>query len=280
MIFYVIIAEREMKKNLILFITAFVLVQDCAVAAITVKKAAPVATKQASATDAGASLIPTVVGLVSGVKQLTQQQKQLTAECVPTSQEVNFVNDTMKEWAKTGAMTADEVERALGMRRCSSASGGYQAAVRVGVGTDNDTNICYDWFGGSGDEGMIWYKYPVAVSTYYCTDGSLNSCSEKYRQYVSNIYDVFNLIDFSTADYTAQEATMAAKLISKIENCSYAKLNAKKRAMWGEFLTDTISNMGQNTNTGAIMQAVGGVTGGGSGALQSLGGIAAQFLDK
>ena len=74
---------------------------------------------------------------------------------------------------------------------------------------------------------------------------------------------------------------MAAKLISKIEKCSYSKLNAKKKAMWGEFLVDTIGSVGQKTNTAAIMQTVGSVANsGGMGALQSLGGIASQFMDR
>ena len=72
---------------------------------------------------------------------------------------------------------------------------------------------------------------------------------------------------------------MAGKLIAKIEQCSYAKLNAKKKAMWGEFLVGTIGNLGQKTNTSAIMQTVSGVANtGGAGLMQSLGGIATQFI--
>ena len=74
--------------------------------------------------------------------------------------------------------------------------------------------------------------------------------------------------------------TMASKLIAKIENCSNSKLNAKKRAMWSEFLMGTISNIGQPTNTGSIMEQVSNIagSGGGLGSLSSLGAIASQFL--
>lgn len=267
-----------MKKFLLLFIATIFMAQDAAMA-VTIKKAAPVATKPTSVADTGASLVPTVLSLVSGVKQLTQQQKALTAECIPSSAEVNFVNNTIKEWAKTGAKTADEVQTSLGMKRCTTPTGGYQSTIRIAEGTDEKDLICYDWFGGSGNDGMVWEKFPMAVSTYYCTDGSLTGCSDKNKQYVSNIYDVFNLIDFDTADYTQQEAKMAGTLISKIENCSYAKLNAKKKALWGEFLIDTVGGLGQKTNTATIMQTVGGVANsGGMGALQSLGSIATQFM--
>lgn len=268
-----------MNKFLLIFIGAVFMAQNAAMGAISIKKAAPVATKQSSITDNTGSLVGTVLGLVNSVKQLTQQQKALTAECIPSNAEINFVNNTVKEWAKTGAKTADEVQTALGMKRCTTPTGGYQANVRIAEGADEKDMLCYDWFGGSGNEGMVWEKFPMAVSTYYCTDGSLTTCSDKYKQYVSNIYDVFNLIDFDTTDYTQQEAKMAGVLISKIENCSYAKLNAKKKALWGEFLVDTVGNLGQKTNTATIMQTVGSVANsGGMGALQSLGSVATQFI--
>ena len=165
------------------------------------------------------------------------------------------------------------------MKRCTTPSGGYQANVRIAEGTDEKDMLCYDWFGGSGDKDMVWEGFPVAVSTFYCTDGSLTSCSDKNKQYVSNIYDIFNLVDFETEDFTTEEAKMASVLLSKIENCSYAKLNAKKRALYGQFVMDTVGSLGQKTNTGAIMQTVSGVANsGGMGALQSLGSIATQFM--
>lgn len=271
-----------MKKFLLIFIGLFVTVQNAG-AAVAIKKAPTVATKQTSAKDTGASLLPTVMNLVSGVQQLNQKQKQLTAECVPTSQELNWVNNMVKEWAKTGAASKSEVEQAMsGMHPCADGDT-YEASVRLAADTDETDFICYDTFVANTDQGTVWYGYPKATSTYYCSDGSL-SCNEKKRVNVSNIYDVFNLIDFSEADYTASELTMASKLMAKIENCSNAKLSAKKRAMWGEFLTSSLGSMGQKTNTGNIMQTVSGVTsnmgGGFGGAMQSLSGIASQFLPQ
>jgi hypothetical protein len=103
---------------------------------------------------------------------------------------------------------------------------------------------------------------------------------------VSNAYDLFNKIDFSQADFTQSEVTMAGKLFGKVENCSSSKLSAKKKALWGEFLTNTVSSVGQKTNTGTIMEQVSSITGsvgGGGGALGSLGSlgsIATQFMSK
>lgn len=268
-----------MNRFFMFFIACFLVTQNVAMGAISIKKAAPVAAKQNSVMDDSGSVLGTVVGLVAKVQQLTQQQKTLTAECIPSSSEISFVNNMMKEWAKTGLMTAEEAQMALGMNPCLSPTGGYQASVSISEGVNEQELICYDWFGGSSNEGMVWEKFPMASSAYYCTDGSLSGCSSKNRQNVSNIYDVFNLIDFDTTDYTKQEAAMASKLISKIENCSYAKLNAKKKALWGEFLVDTIGGMGQKTNTETIMQTVSGVANSsGMGALQSLGSIATQFM--
>ena len=252
--------------------------------AVTIKKAAPVVKQQASAQNIGANLLPTVMGLVSGVQALNQQQKALTAECIPSSQEINFVNNTIKEWAKTGAATAAEAATSLGMEKCQTASGGYEKSVRLSALTEDAEQVCFDFFGDTADQGTVWEGFPKAVSTYYCTDESEKSCAEKYRKQVSNIYDVFNLIDFTEADYTASEAKMAATLTAKIENCSHAKLSAKKKALWGEFLTTTVGGLGQKTNTASVMETVSGMAGSlGGGAMQSLGSIgsiATQFLNK
>ena len=275
-----------MRKVLLIFVGFFVAAQQCASAAVTIKKAAPVATKQTSVKDTGASLLPSVLNLVSGVQQLSQKQKALTDDCIPTSQEITWVNNMVKEWAKTGDTNSDDVEKAMdGMERCSSANGGYEASVRMAADID-DYELCYDYFDSSADKGTVWHMFPKASKAYYCKDGEVTGCKEKNRVYMSNIYDVFNMIDFSENDYTTSELTMASKLMAKIENCSNAKISAKKRAMWGEFLMSSVGSVGQKTNTGNIMQVVQGVSGsvgngsGFSGALQSLSGIANQFIPQ
>ena len=273
-----------MKKFLLFFIGGLVAVHSTA-GAVAINKAPSVATKQVTAVDAGASLLPGVLNLVTGVMQLNQKQKALTAECIPTSQEINFVNNIIKEWAKTGVATADEIENGKmdGMKPCETGET-YESSVRIAADLGEDGLICYDYY--KDDEHAVWYKFPKASSAYYCTDGSLSGCGEKNKKHVSNIYTVFNMVDFSDADYTAQEAKLAGNLIAKIEKCSNAKLSARKKEMWGEFLVGTVGGLGQKTDTATIMQTVSGMansfSGGGSG-LQSLGGLkdlASQFLAK
>lgn len=246
--------------------------------AVTVKKAAPVAKKESNTSSTTASLVPTVLNLVSGIQALNAKQNQMTAECIPTAAEINFVNQTIKEWAKTGAATAEEALSQLKMQPCPK-EWSYASSVQSDAGMNERNIVCVDVF---KDAGMIWDGYPMASHATYCADGS-DTCGTKDQRTASNIYNVFNLIDFSQADYTAQEGTVAAALVAKIENCSDAKLSAKKRALWQEFLTGTIGNMGQSTNTGAIMQQVESISssgGGFGGALQSLSGIATQFMDR
>lgn len=267
-----------MKKFLSIF-SAVVIACPGGAAAVTIKKAVPVAPKTTSVAESTGSLVPSVLGLVSTIKTLDAKVKALTAECIPSAAEIAFVNNTVKEWAKTGASTADEAEKALGMKRCKTATGGYAQAIEINAGESDDL-ICTDWFGGAGNAGMVWENFPMAAKATYCADGSFE-CGNSQKKTVSNIYDVFNLIDFGTEDYTAAELKMASVLQAKIEKCSAAKLSAAKRAMWGEFLVDTISNMGQQTNTGAIMQSVGSIsTGGLGGGISSLSGLAGQLLDK
>jgi len=273
--------QERMKKTLLIFAAIVTVCPNWAHGAVTIKKAAPVSTKATSPVESTGSLVPTVLGLVGAVKQLDAKTKELTAECIPTAAEITFVNNTVKEWAKTGASTADEAEKALGMRRCRDvSSGGYARMVEMNAGDDDDEFLCTDWFGGPGNVGMVWENFPMAAKATYCADGSFE-CGNSQKKTVSNIYNIFNLIDFSDADYTPSEAKMASQLMAKIEKCSDAKLSATKRAMWGEFLVNTISNVGQPTNTGAIMQSVGNISNSGlGGGISSLSGLATQLLNK
>lgn len=271
-----------MNKKILFLAGVFVMAHSVAMGAIAIKKAAPVATQQKSGVESATSLLPTVMNLVSGVQQINQQTQALTVECVPTNQEIADVNALVKEWAKTGSMSAQEAFNSLGVSNCSSTGSSYESLIRS-FGDDLDSNLmCFDSFTGKENDNMIWKGYPKAAKTYYCSDGGIDQCSEKNKVYITNMYEIFNLIDFSEQDYTESEAKLASKLMSKIENCSPVRLSAKKRALMGNFVISAIGNMGQKTNTGAIMDVVGSVANssgsGAGGMLQSLGGIATQFL--
>lgn len=269
-----------MKKFLLIFIGVLLVTQNSAVSAVSIKKAAPVATKQASKIDASASLLPSVLNLVGSVTQLTQQQRQLSEECVPTSSEINWVNDMVKEWAKTGAANRDNVFDKLdsGAEACDG-SDKYSSSVED-YGDDAESgDICYDTF---KDEGMVWDGFPKAAKASYCKDNPGGTCSAKNKVHVSNIYDIFDIVDFDDADYTKDEAKMAAKLNEKMEKCAPAKIKAKKAELGMQFVSDTVGNLGKGANTSSIMQAVTNVAGstgnGAGGMLQSLGGVATMLM--
>lgn len=255
-------------------------------AAITVKKSAPVEVKETDSLSSVSSLLPSVIGMIGTVQQLKAQEKELTEECLPSSQDVTFVNNMIKEWAASGSssLSKKEVWDKLGRKSCVDFGSSYASSVSL-MGEDKDAIICFDSFSDTADKNTIWEGYPKAAIASYCSDGSL-SCSGSKKKQVTNLYDLFNLIDFETRDYTADEAARASAILSKVENCSYAKLSAKKKAMWGNMLNTTISTLGQPTNTGSIMEQVSGIVGnmGGSsglgGTLNSLGGIATQFLGQ
>lgn len=241
---------------------------------VTINKAKPVAKKQTTTTDSATSLIPTVLGIVSTVQQLNAKQTALTADCVPSAQEIRFVNEMVQEWAKIGSSNASTAIAALGMARCDT-SDGYAARIKAYAGTDETAYMCVDWF---NEPAAVWYQYPKATVVSYCEDGS-TSC--KNKKTASNIYNIFALVDFNEKDLVGSEISMANKLKEKLEKCSDAKINAQKREMWGSFLIDTVGNLGQGTNTGAIMQQVqSGVSsgGGGIGSLGSLGDMIGNFM--
>lgn len=270
-----------MKKNQIIFVALLLCATvNAAKAAVAIKKAAPVATQESSTSSVTTSLVPSVLTLVSEVQSLNAKQRELDAECTPSSAEIEFVNNTIKEWAKTGAATAEEVERRLGKQRCAGGVG-YEVSVKYSAGTDMNY-VCYDNFASESDKLMVWYNFPKATKATYCPDGS-PTCSDKEKKTVSNVYEIFDLVDFGVGDYNRQEATMAAKLIDRAERCSDVKVNKKKKQMWGEFLVSTMGNVGQKTSTSQIMQTVSNITQNGAslnGGISSLGAIATQFMDK
>jgi len=270
-----------MKKNLAILVASLLCVTvDSATAAVTIKKAAPVTTQAASTSSTTSSLVPSVLTLVSDVQSLNAKQRELDTECTPSSAEIEFVNNTVKEWAKTGSVTWQEVSTKLGKTPCPGGSG-YAAAVRYGAGTDM-ANVCYDNFDSTADEQMVWHKFPKASKATYCPDGA-DKCSDKEKKNATNIYEIFDLIDFGAGDYNRQEATMAAKLLARVDTCTDKKISQKKKQMWGEFLVTSMGNVGQKTNTSAIMQTVSNITQNGAslnGGLSSLGSIASQFLEK
>jgi len=271
-----------MKKALIAFIaTASVMTAHVAMGAVTVKKAAPVTTQAASSTSTTASLVPSVLSLVSNVQQLTTKQKAMATECVPSNAEITFVDKIVKEWAKTGAMTAAEAQKKMGGRKsCADTHSSYKDDITTDAATGIG-GVCFDTFHDTSDTDTVWSDFPkVSIAKDYCPKGE-TAC--KNKQTASDIYQIFDLVDFAYEDYTKDEATMAAKLIAKMDNCSDSKLSEKKRAMWGEFLTTTIGSVGQKTDTSTIMSAVGEMAKSGTnvtGGLSSLGAVATQFLTK
>ena len=248
------------------------------------KKADSVAKREASmsTTAGGASLLPTAVGLVSSVIQLNQQQKALVAECEPTTRELNFVNDMIKEWANAGGQNPFVSSR--GIRACDAGEN-YADMVRyagTSVGIDNST-ICWDTFKDSEARNAVWAGYPKATVASYCSEGGSNvsMCSKGKVKKVTNMWTLFDMIDFDNKDYTQGEATQAVALLEKASKCSGTKLAAKRLETFGGFITNTISSIGQPTNTDSIMGAVSNIVGqSGVGNIGGIANVAAQFLDK
>jgi len=253
------------------------------------KKAASVAKQDTSTstTSVGASMLPTALNLVQGVMALTQQQKALVAECYPTSSEINFVNNLVKEWANAGGANPAEPSITSGGTTYNTgiacgANDTYEASVRrKAESNDGMQKVCWETFKATEARGAVWEGYPKAVVTpLYCPDGSF-SCNENKKVKSSNMWDLFAIIDFGDADYTKSEASQAAALRQKVDKCSDAKLLAQKKAAVGGFITGTISNLGQPTNTGSVMEMVSGIMAQkGVGGVGGLANIATSLLDK
>ena len=261
-----------MKKIFAVFVICVCAVTYVSQAAVNIKKAAPVATKKASATETATSLVPTVVGLVGSVQNLQAQQKQLTADCAVSSSEISMVNDLVKEWAKLGETTPEDARKGLGDRDCTD---GYQTHLEL----DDEKDSCYEVFKTDADNKTVWKGFPKVSSGKKCKDGNKN-CTV-----VSNIWEIFEKIPFDNADYTQAEAAKIGKLKEKAERCSDSKIKAAKAELYGGFLTQTLSSVGQSTGAAGTSSVLNAVTSmGGSGDLKSmlpsLGSMATQVMDK
>ena len=277
-------AKERMKKFVFIFV-AFI----CAtsswgavnVKTTGVKKAAPVATKQSDAIESATSLLPTVIGLVSNIKSLDAQQQQLTADCAPTASEIETVNNLVKEWAKVGTTTNKEAESGLGSycnpgQRDKNDSGYYVGYMKIA----EKNEACFENFSANADKGMIWEYFPKASKGEMCDAINGKNCKS-----VSNIYDIFAKIPFTEEDYTEAEAKKIAKLIEKMNKCAPGKLNAARRELYGNFLTQALGNVGQSSGaagTASVLEAVSGLGGSSDikSVLPSLGQMATKALDK
>jgi len=245
------------------------------------KKAASVKQQEKSGmeTITTGSLLPGVIGLVSNVSALNKQQKELAAECVPNATEINWVNNMVKEYAKSGGTSAEKMLAAVkgGGEKCGP-NDSYAESLKVTVAAKLEP--CTKTFEEAGDQNMIWQGYPKAEYGYYCADGMLTCATSKQKQ-MTNMYKIFGAIDFTVADYSADEATMYGKIMEKAEKCSPENISKRNKEAYTSFITTTIANgSGTSANTGSIMQAVGGLGSGGLSGLGSLAPTVTQFLDK
>ena len=275
-----------MKTKFLIFASVLCAIHGMA-GAVTIKKAAPVSTQKKEFMDSGSSLLPGVINLVSSVQQITQQNKALKAECVPSSSDISFVNKMIKEWAKTGAQDATSAWNALGGegKKCEGGQATYANTVQLAMGEFNNANICYDSFDGTEDTGTVWAGMPKAGIASYCDDGiHVSGCAEKHRKTTSNIYEIFALVTCEEKDYTAEELTQRTKLNEKMEKCAPAKLKARQTEAVAGFVNQTLGSVGSKVGTANLMESVSGLVGsmggGANGVLQSVSGIAQGLLMK
>lgn len=251
------------------------------------KKADSVAKREASTSmnDVGASIAPTAVNLVTGLIALNQQQKVLVAECEPTARDIDFVNKMIKEWAiaggvnplKSGGINKNGINGCTNGLTYESSVGRLGANMSVGT-----TSLCYDVFTDADARGAVWAGFPKASKGTYCSDGTLYSvCPNSKKKTMTNMWVLFDMINFDDKDYTRAEASQAQALRQKAANCSGNKLAAKRLESVGSFVKSSIANAGQTTNTGSIMDAVSGlVNQSGLSGVGGLANVATQFLDK
>ena len=267
-----------MKRESIALFFSFCLCLSGAGAAVTINKAPSVKSqpKQDTATALTAnSLIGTAIGLVGSVQSMKQQQLALAAGCAPSSSDVTFVNEMVKEYAKTGKEKASEmINRLLPNGNSPHCKFIDTAGVKGG-------KVCYSTYDATSDDSEIWSGYPKAESDRKCPPEK-QDCADKDKKYYSNVYEIYNAMGWSDEDLLPNEVSNHSRIMAKMEECSPEILKRKNQELQGQLITGALGGIGQKQNTAGTMVGVSslvqGMGGGGGGVVSGLSGLGTQML--
>ena len=269
-----------MRKNFVfLLVVAFCMACVSATAAtVAVKKASSVKAQETSGLESmmGSSLVPNVVGLVTNVAALNKQAKEFDKECIPTESELRWVEKMVKEYAKIGGTNSydgkicGDSEKNAWINEVRNTS---YAKMQPGCSA-----VALD------EANYIWNGYPKPQNAEYCSDqAELSGCSSSKKKKTTNMWDIFSMVsaEFAEEDYLADEISTYNKLMEKAEKCAPSRIKARKKEAYAGFIIDAVSNAGKKTNTGTILEAVSGLTQGGTASgMQTLLPVVTQFLDR
>ena len=250
-----------------------------------IKKASAVKQQEKSGIESvtSGSLVSGMVGLVTNVAALAKQQRELDAECVPTSSDLEFVNELVKEYAKI----ADVKDGESMLSNMCGDNATYTDDVQS-TKPYKQESCSATKFEKKSKSGYVWDSFPYAETATYCADADTANCPSSKKKTVSNIYVIFNQIRFDEEDFTATEASKYQKFKEKLDKCAPEKVLSNKKEAYVGLVKNAISGAGQKTNTATVWDAVGTLTqsasGGGmsglSGGIQSLMPAVTGFLDK
>ncbi|MDR0319509.1 MAG: hypothetical protein LBH81_02100 [Rickettsiales bacterium] len=249
--------------------------------AYTPKKADVVATKEAPSAMSAGSLASTALALGLGAMNINQQFKALSASCVPSQTDINFVQRMVLEVAKTG-VNAKDFTSALG-DECD-----YDGAFRENaIGRANNTikTRCFEPIKNASSDsrnvnGIIVCSVASAGNNCESTlEGAVlvgfpKVSSEQIKKstgetvYASNIHDIFAAVmgHFGPDDLLESEIASAQRLTALADQCSEVRLAAKQKEVWMGFAQEAIMGVSAGTlqaNPMDALQAAGGMVGGG-----------------
>jgi hypothetical protein len=200
----------------------------------------------------GTNLVGTAIGLFQGFKALSENTKALSDACIISGDELTYINKMVREYAKTGKQTADEMMVALSPTK--TACGGGNSFISTAT-LGNESSVCYK---GVADEGIA-KGYPVAEAGRECPPDKPGCNKTKDGKNYSNGYKIYEAMGWSDADLLGDELSLHAKLKEKIPRCDEDALKRQQKELTGQFITSTIGGIGQKQNTGQVMDQVGGL---------------------
>ncbi len=292
-------SQERMKRLFIIFTVVGLIAPSVCNGAVTVHKKAAVTkkaaveTQQAGGMASAAGILSMIVPTVQSVLELKKQTQELSADCMPNSGDVSTVNRLVKEWAKIGDTSAIKAHKSISTKQCKDND--YEKQMKTDPQKEcvvifDDKSSC-----GKGDSRGTYYEfkfdmdcskddYACGYKNVWCGYPQAKAVKVDKKNY-SNVYDVFSKIPFVPEDYTKDEISAVSKLIEKSERCAPGKLSQKKRELWGNFLTKTISSVGTSAGVsgiGDVMQMATQFSGSGgvSSVLNNFGTMVPSMLDK
>jgi len=222
--------------------------------------------------------LATAMGLIGTVTALRTKTTELRRECEPSLSDITFINQMVQEYAKLGRSSAKElIENIHNVQYACPEGQKFKQNVKSGMPEE-----CVDIFRGTGNNGKIWFEYPMADKSDRMCPSNNQQCNEDRDGIVhSNAYRIYMALGWEEADLLPNEIANHTRLIGRASTCdpSAVKRRIAETTMSG--IMGIVNQTGQSNTTGTangVMEMVQGMGSSGGSPLNSIMNLAPSVL--